>query len=363
MTAGTEQLRQYGGWTSERRVGSYRPVTDLNRRWTDAQQKNEEEGVERRSRALGWFSIGLGLAEIGAPRALARLIGISDDEEVRNTMFALGLREITSGIGILSRPQSAGWVWSRVGGDVMDLALLGKSMNRDENDRSRLAAATAAVLGVTVVDFITGQQLSRSGRERSSNGHTRAQPAAGRQQQGIHVKQAVTINRPRNEVYGFWHNFENLPRFMAHLESVEVKPDGRSHWVASAPVGTDVEWDAETTEDHPNELIAWRALPDSGVPNSGSVQFRDAPGGRGTEVVVELRYQPPGGRLGAWIAKLFGEEPDQQVKSDLRRFKQVMETGEVVHSDSSIHSGPHPARPPETLRDVELLGSPESVRT
>ena len=120
MTAGTEQVRQYGGWTSERRVGTYRPVTHLNRRWTDVHQKNEAEGVERRGRALGWFSIGLGLAEIGAPRALARLIGISDDEEVRNTMFALGLREITSGIGILSRPSppggygaasAAGWPW------------------------------------------------------------------------------------------------------------------------------------------------------------------------------------------------------------------------------------------------------------
>jgi uncharacterized membrane protein len=253
-------------------------------------------------------------------------------------------------------------VWSRVGGDIMDLALLGKAMNQDENDRSRLAAATAAVVGVTIVDFLTGHQLSGGSGNGSSNGQTgfQARPRQTSQAGGVHVKQAVTINRPRQEVYGFWRNFENLPRFMAHLESVEVRPDGKSHWVAKAPVGSNVEWDAETTEDRPNELIAWRALPDSGIPNSGTVQFRDAPGDRGTEVLVELKYQPPGGRLGALVAKLFGEEPDQQVKSDLRRFKQVMETGEIVHSDASIHSGLHPAQPPENLQDVELLGSRES---
>src|SRR5215212_6007393 len=147
---------------------------------------------------------------------------------------------------------------------------------------------------------------------------------------------------------------------MAHLESVQVLENGRSRWKAKAPMGTNVEWEAETIEDRPNELISWRALPDSTVPNSGQVRFREAPGGRGTEVTVELQYQPPGGKLGSLIAKLFGEEPSQQVKGDLRRFKQVIELGEVVHSDASIHRGPHPAQPPENLSDVELLGSAES---
>jgi uncharacterized membrane protein len=105
-------------------------------------------------------------------------------------------------------------------------------------------------------------------------------------------------------------------------------------------------------------------MPDASIPNSGSVRFKDAPGDRGTEIHVELRYDPPGGKVGALIAKLFGEEPQQQVKGDLRRFKQVMETGEIVHSDSSIHSGMHPAQPAEDLSDVELLGSrKESVRS
>ena len=340
MTAATEQGMRY------------------RRRYTDQPSGNMENSAQRRARGLGWFSIGLGLAEIGAPRSLAKLIGISDDDETRNTMFALGLREIASGIGILASPQSPGWVWSRVGGDLMDLALLGKAMSDDQNDRNRVAAATAAVAGVTVVDFLTGQQLSRHGGSASEH-RTNGSSQQNRQlSSGVHVTQALTINRPRSEVYGFWHNFENLPRFMAHLDSVEVLDNNRSRWKAKAPAGTTVEWEAETIEDRPNELISWRSLPDASIPNSGTVRFKDAPGNRGTEIHVELRYQPPGGKLGSLIAKLFGEEPEQQVKGDLRRFKQVMETGEIVHSDSSIHSGMHPAQPPESLEDVELLGTP-----
>jgi uncharacterized membrane protein len=317
----------------------------------------DENGVERRARGLGWLSVGLGLAQLGAPRTVARLIGISDNDETRNTIFAIGLREITSGIGILSRPRSTGWVWSRVGGDLMDLALLGKAMSSEDSNRGRLAAATAAVAGVTVLDFMTGQQLSSQGKPGTFRfERRRGQPV---RTGGIHVTQALTINRPRQEVYGFWRNFENLPRFMAHLESVEILDTKRSRWKAKAPAGTSVEWEAEMVEDRPNELIAWRSLPEATVPNSGSVRFKDAPGDRGTEILVELRYEPPGGKLGALIAKLFGEEPEQQVKGDLRRFKQVMETGEIVHSDASIHRGLHPARPPEDLSEVELLGNRE----
>jgi uncharacterized membrane protein len=154
------------------------------------------------------------------------------------------------------------------------------------------------------------------------------------------------LRLPPEEVYAFWRNLENLPRFMQHLESVRMTDERRSTWRARAPAGTTVEWEAETVEDRPNELIAWRSLPGSSVPNSGQVRFVPAAGNRGTEVHVELQYDPPGGKLGAVVAKLFGREPGQQVASDLRRFKQVLETGEVVHSDASIHGRPHPAHPP-----------------
>jgi uncharacterized membrane protein len=151
----------------------------------------------------------------------------------------------------------------------------------------------------------------------------------------IHVKAAVTVRKPRAEVYAFWRDFENFPRFMTHLESVQPTGDRHSHWVATAPVGRTVEWDAEIVDERANELIAWRSLQGSDIDNEGSIRFVDAPGGRGTEIHVELRYDPPAGAAGDLLAKLVGEQPEQQVKDDLRRAKQVLETGEVVRSDGS----------------------------
>ena len=146
---------------------------------------------------------------------------------------------------------------------------------------------------------------------------------------GIKVEKAVTINRSPEELYRFWSNFENLPRFMSHLESVRDTGQGRSHWVAKAPAGTTVEWDAEVFNIKANELIAWRSLEGADVDSAGSVRFERAPGGRGTEVRVSLKYDPPGGALGAVFARLFGEEPAQQIEEDLRHFKQAMEAGEA----------------------------------
>lgn len=151
----------------------------------------------------------------------------------------------------------------------------------------------------------------------------------------VQVTKSVTINRPRQEVYDFWRDLQNLPRFMQHLESVTAGPGPRSHWVATGPAGTTVSWDAEIVEDRPGELLAWRSIDGATVPNAGVVLFDDAPGDRGTELRVEVRYDPPGGTAGATVAKLFGEEPGQQLRDDLRRFKQVLETGEVVLSDGS----------------------------
>ena len=146
---------------------------------------------------------------------------------------------------------------------------------------------------------------------------------------GTSVDESRTINKPAEELYTFWRNFENLPRFMIHLESVRALDDQRSHWVAKAPAGTSVEWDAEIVEDRPNELIAWRSLPNADVDNHGTVRFKPAPGGRGTEVHVALTYRPPAGAIGAAVAKLFGEEPGQQIAGDLLRFKNLMEAGEI----------------------------------
>jgi uncharacterized membrane protein len=150
---------------------------------------------------------------------------------------------------------------------------------------------------------------------------------------GVTVRRTVAINKPVEEVYAFWRDFENLPRFMRHLESVTCDGARRSHWVARAPAGRRVTWDAEIVDERLNELIAWRSLEDSDLRNAGTVQFERGPGGRGTTIRVLLTYAPPGGKVAAVIAKLFGEEPGQQVHDDLRRLKQLMETGEVPTID------------------------------
>ena len=151
----------------------------------------------------------------------------------------------------------------------------------------------------------------------------------------MQAKAAITVDRPVEDVYRYWRDLTNLPSFMIHLASVELTGDGRSHWTANAPAGRTVEWDAEVVEDRPNERIAWRSLEGADVANHGVVSFSPVPRRSGTEIRVELTYDPPGGALGAVVAKLFGEEPQQQVKDDLRRFKQVVETGEVVRSEGS----------------------------
>jgi uncharacterized membrane protein len=145
----------------------------------------------------------------------------------------------------------------------------------------------------------------------------------------IRVDERIVLNRPRHEVYRFWRNFENLPRFMDHLESVTVLDESRSHWIAKGPAGTRVEWDAEIHNEVPNQVIAWRSLPGSEVANAGSVYFIPTENGD-TEVRVVMRYHPPAGRLGAAIAGLLGEEPSRQIAEDLRRLKQVVEAGEAV---------------------------------
>jgi uncharacterized membrane protein len=193
---------------------------------------------------------------------------------------------------------------------------------------------------VTALDVLAGRSLAA---ERERAGGTTGAPAD--RSGTIHVQEQITIGRTPDELYRFWRDFQNLPVFMEHLQAVRILDDRRSRWTARAPADQTVEWEAEITEDRPGEQISWRSIADADVPNAGTVRFQAAPGGRGTEIHVELRYDPPGGRLGALVAKLFGEEPGQQVHGDLRRLKQVMETGEVMRSDASIHRGMHPAQP------------------
>jgi uncharacterized membrane protein len=291
-----------------------------------------ESRAVRRALGLGWFSVALGVTEILAPRVVAAIAGARIRPQTMSTIRLLGLRELASGIGILSKTRPDVWLWARVAGDAMDLALLGKTLASPKTEQSRTITSIVSVLGVTALDLQSAIECSREQR-----GIT--------EPEGIHVLSAITVNRSREEVYRYWRDLEHLPTFMAHLQSVTTQSNGRTRWVAKGPMGIPLEWEAEIVSDQPNENLAWRSCEGSDVPNQGSVRFLDAPGGRGTEVRVELRYDPPAGAIGAAIAKLFGAEPGQEIAGDLRRFKQVIETGEVLHSDASIHKGPHPARP------------------
>ena len=208
---------------------------------------------------------------------------------------------------------------------------------RKRNAGGALLALTGAALvqrGVTGHCQVYGA-LGMSTAE--SGGHGLLEKKHGRAavldaSKAIKVERSVTIDVPAEDLYQFWRNFENLPRIMGHLESVTVIDDRRSHWEAKGPAGQSVEWDAEIIHEEPNRLIAWRSVHEATVPNAGSVHFDEATGGRGTTVRVVLEYQPPAGRLGQLAAKLFGEEPDVQVREDLRRFKAMMEAGEVPNS-------------------------------
>src|SRR5579885_87664 len=276
----------------------------------------QNSNAERLARGLAWFSLGLGLAELLAPRAIAKISGTEGKHTGLIRLY--GLREIASGIGIFAqgeRPTEA--VWSRVVGDALDIATLAVAAASPKTSKGRLAFATADVLAETALNVLCAQQLSAN------------------ETGGTEVKKNIIINATPEEIFNYWHDFERLPTFMKHLESVRTTGERRSHWVAKAPAGTTVEWDAEITEDSPNELIAGRSVEGANVDNAVTVRFEEAPGGRGTIVHVDLEYSAPGGVVGSMVAKLFGEEPAQQINDDLRRLKQVIEVGEIVLSDGT----------------------------
>jgi uncharacterized membrane protein len=144
---------------------------------------------------------------------------------------------------------------------------------------------------------------------------------------GVMARAEITIAKPRSNVYALWRDFENLPRFMPHLVSVDSRGGKRTHWVAKGPMGKTFEWDAEIINDIENDLIAWKSLPGADVDSAGSVRFTDTPAG--TKVLVEMQYNPPAGVAGAWVARLFGNDPEQTMAEDLRRIKRYLETGQM----------------------------------
>ena len=295
-------------------------------------------------RGLGLASAALGVPMLARTDDVAELVGVDDAASSRPVIQAVGARELVAALLLLAGPNRS--VWFRVAGDAVDLTLLGQAMvDRSGERERRVRAATAAVAALTVLDL-----YAALGARRDQHGPGRPGP--------LELQASVTVSTSTEEAFGFWRDLANLPRFMQHLESVTPLADGdrRTHWVAKAPLGTSVSWDAEITSEEPGRRLAWRSLPGSRIDNSGTVHFAEAPGDRGTEVKVVLHYDVPGGRLGRAVARLVGENPVQQVRDDLRRFKQVIETGDIVRSDGL--PGGTDAKKQGAQRPAQPLGRP-----
>ena len=239
--------------------------------------------------------------------------GDADDARVRSARNISDLERwvsLAAGTGLalygLSRRRSAGWFLTAVGGVLLQRGATGH-------------CPTYEALGVNTAG--TGEDTRR---------------ALGGQA-GAHVEESVTINRPIEELYRFWRNLENLPQFMQHLESVERVTDTLSRWRARGPGGKIVEWNAEIINEVPNKVIGWRSIEGSDVVSAGSVNFEDAGPGRGTHVRVRMQYSPPGGKVGAAVARLIGRDAASDIREDLQRFKQLVETGEVPTTKGQPH--------------------------
>ncbi len=275
--------------------------------------------------ALGWVAIGVGLAAALSPRTVGRAAGLDSGVRTRRTLRAIGLRDLVSGSGLLMRPQQPGWLWARVAGDALDLGLLAAAGRRRPD--GRITVASALIAGVTVLDLLAAWDRQRIAQ---ASPHTpRAGVLPGTMPGTIRVRQSLNINRSPEDCYRFWRDFGNFPNFMQHVDAVRMIDATRSHWSVRAPLGRTVEWTAELSSDVPSQQLGWRTLAGSEIEHAGVVHFAPGIGGRGTRVQIDLSYVAPLGKAGARLARLFGAEPSQQLAQDLRRFKQLIETGEI----------------------------------
>jgi uncharacterized membrane protein len=257
---------------------------------------------------LGWFSVGVGLAQLLAPREVNRMSGAMQ----RPILTRLsGVRQIASGAGLLSERLPATSIWSRVAGDATDLALLGAAMRSRQSRSGRVLLTATMLAGLTALDIYAAQLHRRT--------------LAKRTREPSRVDLRIDIASTPDKLYAFWRDIEKLPLFMSNLQSVTVLDQRTSHWVANAPAGLLIDWDAEVVDDQPGKLIAWRTLPGSAVSNHGAISFEALPDNRGTCVHLSLEYLPSTEAIGAALARWLGGNPQVQIAQDLRRFKQMVE--------------------------------------
>jgi uncharacterized membrane protein len=262
---------------------------------------------------LAWFGIGLGLAELSMPRAFGRVVGVRKPNKA--WVRAFGLREIASGVGILARRDPAPFLWARVAGDAMDLAVLAAGARTKKARSERLAAAAIAVAGVAVLDVVASRAHGAAARARGVG--------------ALRMHESIAINRPIDELFAFWRDLANLPSIMSHVQSVQSTGERHSRWRATSG-RSPMEWDTELLIEAANEKIQWRSVEGSKVSSAGLVVFQALPGGRGTLIKLDLEYVPQHARSARNLLRLFGGAPQRQLRQDLRRFKQRIEAGEVA---------------------------------
>jgi uncharacterized membrane protein len=270
---------------------------------------------ERLARALGWFSVGLGLAELVAAGRLSRTLGLGDRPGL---VRAYGMREIANGAGLLAQRRRAPWLWARVGGDLLDMATLGAALRPSNKRRNQAAAATVTVAAITALDLYSARQLSKS------NGATSGAEAAA-----VEIERSITIGKPAPELDRLWRDPATVSRSMGGFAEVAAAGEGRMRWTMPGRKGQNLSWETQLIEDRPGELQRWRSLPDAPVSNEGQVRFRPAPGDWGTEVTLRVRLAPTEGTSGGAAMKFLRTAPKLLAGQALHRFKSLAETGEI----------------------------------
>ncbi|MFL6604877.1 MAG: SRPBCC family protein [Steroidobacteraceae bacterium] len=260
---------------------------------------------------FGWLSVGLGLAALAAPRKMGEISGLEDRETL---IRMVGLRELASGVGLLTQTRKAPWLWSRVVGDAIDLALLASAHNGTRRGRSRAIGAAAVVAAITAADVAAS---------------LRASQRAARLAPDIYIDRTIIVNKTPRECYDYWRDLRNIANFTNGLEKVIPLDERRSQWIMNVPGRGRLEWTAEVIEDKPGERLRWRTADEAPFNVAGAVNFEPAPGGRGTFVTLGMHCHAPGGAIGAALARFLGPDPFGEVRENLRRFKQLVEAGEI----------------------------------
>lgn len=280
--------------------------------------QRDARGV-RLAQGMAWFSVALGATQLLAPQLIQPAIGVRNRNHT--LIRALGARELLSGLGLLTSRNAVRALDARLVGDVIDLALLGIAMFRPRNGRKRLIASTLSVLGATALDALARHHLAADPQRQERVGRV------------TRIGKSVTIDATPHAVYTVWRTYDRLAVAFPHLQRIAELDDRRSRWSAEGGGGMKWTWEAEITEDKPGELIAWKTT--SGAMESrGVVRFLTAPGGRGTEVVVEMEYTVIGRGLGRAAAAVMGIEPGVELERGLRRLKQIFELGEPMLSNA-----------------------------